>query len=126
MWSTEADFQNDFYRSYKEARLGDYVKPGEVLGSIIWAIRSSQEITVPQSTKSGLSVINNLLSDAIFWFASFHMTLEDKERASTLFSSIFALTLKITQDSIVVRDLIVRGYDLQARNLVRSSFVSYR
>jgi hypothetical protein len=122
MWTTEADFHDELYRSYKDAKLTDYAVPGHALGSVVWAVRESEEIIIPQSTKRGLSIVDYLLSDAIFWVAAFHMTLiaNNGEKATPLFRTIFALTLKVTQDSVVVRDLIVRGYDLQARNLVRS------
>lgn len=123
MWECEADFKTALHHSYEVAKLADFIEPGHTWGSLVWRARESGEISIPESTKIGLAIIDDLLSDAIIWFTSFHTTLignDEHERPSPLFLSIFALSLKLTQDSIVVRDLIVKGYDLQARNLVRS------
>jgi hypothetical protein len=71
---------------------------------------------------AALSVLDDLNLDAIFWFQSLIALLlkrVDTDK-SAFHRSIFAVLMRVTQDAMVIRNLICSGFDVQARNLLRS------
>jgi hypothetical protein len=68
--------------------------------------------------------LDDLALDAIFWSHSLSVRLYETKTAiakkGNFKISIAALLMKISQDAMAVRHLMVNGYDVQAKNLLRS------
>jgi hypothetical protein len=125
MWTTRRDFEVTLFGSYELCGLKRARKHGS-MGSVLWQVRADEKIEVPSTTIVGLSVLDDLISDAILWFNCFSALIPQYVRVcagktdADLFRCLSALGMKLVQDSIVTRDLIRGGYDVQARNLLRS------
>jgi hypothetical protein len=77
---------------------------------------------VPRKVAAALSVLDDLNLDAIFWFQSLIALLLKRINTdkSAFHRSVFALLMRVTQDAMVIRNLIYNDFDVQARNLLRS------
>jgi hypothetical protein len=120
MWKTKRDFERSLGASYKQFRL-----PRQKLGqgAALWEIRKTHEVKGVHAAERGLAVLDVLVSDAIAWcFLLSGLLFKHRELFSDkdLHRSLWALINALVQDSIVIRDLINQGFDLQARNLLRS------
>ncbi len=124
MWNSREDFDAFLRDAYQEFGLSSDDLKSQAIGSVLWDLRDQTKITVPTSTEIGLSILDALISDAILWNNLFYAHLiafsKNAETKSAFLQSMWALFAKITQDTIIVRDLINAGYDVQARNALRS------
>src|SRR5688572_29844511 len=120
MWRTKKDFEKSLKDSYKRFGL-----PVQKLG-LGAELREFRRLHDPKGVpvaERGLAVLDVLVTDAILWCFLFSMVFF-RERATvsdkSLRQALWSLSNLIVQDSIVIRDLINSGFDLQARNLLRS------
>jgi hypothetical protein len=76
----------------------------------------------PKKVSAALTVLDDLILDGILWHQSFTMILWEKKRVpdNEFRKSLLALLMRATQDATVVRNLMKDGYDVQARNILRS------
>lgn len=122
VWKTRKDFERDLLNSYKTCEL----QPGEIAApfgvSLFEYQKNLHKISLPKRVTTALYVLDSLIMDAIIWHHSFAMLLwnDEPSPSQALERALMALHMKISQDSIVVRNLIHAGYDSQAKNLLRS------
>jgi hypothetical protein len=122
VWQSRKDFEVDFFRSYRISRLQRGKKIVPIGSTIIVREAKRHKEHVPRKVAAALSVLDDLNLDAIFWFQSLIALLlkrVDTDK-SAFHRSIFALLMRVTQDAMVIRNLICSGFDVQARNLLRS------
>lgn len=122
MWQTRGDFDRDLTESYRSARFrfGHRTKP---FGRQLLRAKPKRK-KPPREVLTTLSILDDLALDAIFWSHSLSVRLHQTKTAIAkkvnFRRSIAALLMKISQDAMVVRHLMVNGYDVQAKNLLRS------
>ena len=121
MWKTRKDFNRDFFESYRSSkfRFGDKIVP---IGAALLRAKPKKS-KPPREVSTALLILDDLVLDAIFWTHSLSIRLlntRSLRKRPNFRRSVFALLMKIGQDAMVVRNLIVDGYDVQARNLLRS------
>lgn len=121
-WKSKKGFERDLFASYKMFEL----QPDGLnvpFGSSLFSYQQkNHKVSLPKRASAGLSILDALMMDAIIWHHSFAMLLLNrvKSQSQTFERAIFALHMKIAQDALVVRNLILAGYDVQAKNILRS------
>jgi hypothetical protein len=121
VWKTRKDFDRDLFESYRSAglRFGSKIKP---LGSQLLHAKPRKN-RPPRAVSTTLAILDDLVLDAVFWSHSLSVRLYNSRalaKRRNFKRAIAALLMKISQDAMVVRNLIVSGYDVQAKNLLRS------
>jgi hypothetical protein len=77
----------------------------------------------PKEVLAALSIFDDLLLDAILWTHCLSIRVYQSRsltKRRDFKRAIAALFMKVSQDAMVVRNLMAAGYDVQARNLLRS------
>lgn len=124
MWKTRAEFERDLFASYLKSGLQRPQYKIVPFGAELFKVRDKRN-QAPKRRLVGPSVIDDLLLDAIVWHHSLAMRLGAAKigtRHRAFQRALFALLMRVVQDSMVVRNLIKGGYDVQGRNLLRSIF----
>jgi hypothetical protein len=122
MWRSRADFEKDLARSYRHAKI-PVDKNRIAIGSalLVYGAKGRKK-SLPKNAATAFGILDTLISDAIIWHHSmallFMQRLENARRPFD--QALMALFMRVSQDSIVVQHLIAKGYDVQARNLLRS------
>ena len=122
MWRSRRAFEADYFASYKESGLQDGPKYQPMGATIIGMGARRKAPKLPRKVAAALSVLDDLILDAIIWYHSVVMVLWNKPPDLDKYfdRAIMALFMRVAQDSMVVRNLMEAGFDIQARNLLRS------
>lgn len=121
-WRGRKSFEGDLFASYKSAGL-QFGKIGVPMGAALFESQAAIPVgKLPKKVADGLSVIDDLLLDAIIWYHTVAMMIWEKEPSSNDFfhRAIMALFMRVAQDAVAVRNLIHTGFDVQAKNILRS------
>ncbi len=122
MWRTRRDFDIDLFESYKKSGL-QRAEPIVPMGSALIVVGAKgHKVKLPKKVSVALSVLDDLILDAIIWQHSFGILLLNAKPTENqyLHRSLMALFMRVAQDAMVIRNLIRTGFDAQAKNLLRS------
>jgi hypothetical protein len=122
MWRTRTDFEADFFASYRKSGLQRARKIVPMGSVLIGEQARIHKTKLPRKVSIALSVLDDLILDAILWHHLLVMLFWGQKPTSTRFfnRAMMALFMRVVQDAIVVRNLIQTGYDAQAKSLLRS------
>lgn len=121
MWRSRKDFESDLFKSYKKSRLQLMPRVVPMGAALIGYKARTHKVATPRRVATALRVLDDLMLDAILWHHALAMLLQAKpDDPNSLQRSISALLMRIVQDAIVVRNLVQAGFDVQAKNLLRS------
>src|ERR1700730_14048397 len=100
MWRTRTDFEADFFASYRKSglqRAREIVPMGSVL---IGEQARIHKIKLPRKVSIALSVLDDLIFDAILWHHSLVMLFWGQKPTSTRFfhRAMMALFMRVVQD----------------------------
>jgi hypothetical protein len=122
LWRNRKDFERDLKTSYKASKWNE-VDPNVPFGRelVNYQVKNHKP-RLPKKVATVLSVLNDLVLDAIVWHHSFAMLLMNRNsgQLNSLERSLLVLQMKIVQDAFVVRNLMLSGFDIQAKNILRS------
>jgi len=118
-------FESDLFASYKAAGLP--IRRIPMGRAILESEAKKRAHRLPKKIADSLSVLDDLMLDAIVWFHSVAMTIwNERPPLDQHFSrAIMALAMRVAQDAMVIRNLIQGGFDVQARNLLRFTGVIF-
>jgi len=122
VWRNRKDFEVDFFKSYRRSRLQRAKRIAAMGSAIIRGEAKRHKRSVPRRVVTALSILDDLNLDAILWLQALTTLMLDESSLpeSSFKRAIIALLMRLTQDAMVVRNLIADGFDVQAKSLLRS------
>jgi hypothetical protein len=124
MWRGRKTFEADLFASYKAAGLQEGVARYLPMGATFIEMGAARTRIrkPPRKITAALSVLDDLMLDAIIWYHCVVMVLwpEKPDLDRHFERAMMALFMRVAQDAMVVRNLIQAGFDVQAKNILRS------
>jgi hypothetical protein len=122
MWRGRKSFEADLFASYRAAGLQEGQETFSPMGATLIDQAATDIGKLPKKVAAALSALDDLMLDAIIWYHSVVMVFWNAQPASDQHfdRAMMALFMRVAQDAMVVRNLIQAGFDVQAKNILRS------